>query len=184
MKPEVVIQTPKPKPYVEVPVPPKILKCTEEIPKKEIPSEDVEMKDESRPSAGKQKVVDSSTPTSATTKETPTSTGVKPKSKHVEFREPFEKGNYSEKPKRASPAFKFSSEIQESVDHDHLLNKVLDGPANCTLRDILSMFEMSKRMQAITKMQKIPLKTNMGKSKQTSSATIEHRAKRPVYLRL
>ena len=40
MKPEVAIQTPKPKPYVEVPVPPKILKCTEEIPKKEIPSED------------------------------------------------------------------------------------------------------------------------------------------------
>ena len=35
------------------------------------------------------------------------------------------------------------------------------------------MFEMSKRMQAITKMQKIPLKTNTGKSKQTSSATKE-----------
>ena len=173
MKPEVVIQTPKPKPYVEVPVPPKILKRTEEIPKKEIPSEDVEMKDESRPSAGKQKAVDSSTPMSATTKETPTSTGVKPKSKHVEFREPFEKGNYSEKLKRASPAFKFSSEIQESVDHDCLLNKVLDGPANCTLHDILSMFEMSKRMQAITKMQKIPLETNTGKSKQTSSVMIE-----------
>ena len=98
MKPEVVIQTPKPKPYVEVPVPPKILKCTEEIPKKEIPSEDVEMKDEFHPSAGKQKAVDSSTPSSATTKE-PTSTGVKPKSKHVEFHKPFEKGNYSEKPK-------------------------------------------------------------------------------------
>ena len=172
MKPEVVIQTPKPKPYVEVPVPPRILKRTEEIPKKEIPSEDVEMKDESRPSAGKQKAVDSSTPLSVTTKE-PTSTGVKPKSKHVEFRERIEKGNYSEKPKQASPAFKFSSEIQESVNHDRLLNKVLDGPANCTLRDILSMFEMSKRMQAITKTQKIPLETNTGKSKQTSSVTIE-----------
>ena len=35
------------------------------------------------------------------------------------------------------------------------------------------MFEMSKRMQAITKTQKIPLKTNMGKSKRTSSVTIE-----------
>ena len=172
MKPEVVIQMPKPKPYVEVPVPPRILKRTEEIPKKEIPSEDVEMKDEFHPSAGKQKAVDSSTPLSAMTKE-PTSTGVKPKSKHVEFCEPFEKGNYGEKPKRASPAFKFSSEIQESIDHDRLLNKVLDGPANCTLRDILSMFEMSKRMQAITKTQKIPLEMNMGKSKQTSSTTIE-----------
>jgi hypothetical protein len=53
MKPEVVIQMPKPKPYVEVPVPPRILKCTEEIPKKEIPTEDVEMKDEFRPNAGK-----------------------------------------------------------------------------------------------------------------------------------
>ena len=173
MKPEVVIQMPKPKPYVEVPVPPRILKHTEEIPKKEIPSEDIEMKDEFRPSAGKQKAVDSSTPTSVTTKETPMSTGVKPKSKHVEFREPSEKGNYSGKPKRASPAFKFSSEVQESVDHDHLLDKVLDGPANCTLRDILSTFEMSKRMQVITKTQKIPLETNTGNSKRTSSVTIE-----------
>ena len=172
MKPEVVIQTPKPKPCVEVPVPPRILKRTEEILKKEIPSEDVEMKDDFRLNASKQKAVDSSTPTSAMMKE-PTSTGVKPKSKHVEFREPVEKGNYTEKPKRASPAFKFSSEIQESVDHDHLLNKVLDGPVNCTLRDILSMFEMSKRIQAITKTQKIPLETNTGKSKRTSSVTIE-----------
>ena len=172
MKPEVVIQMPKPKPYVEVPVPPRILKHTEEIPKKEIPSEDVEMKDEFRPSTGKQKAVDLSTPTSATMKE-PMSTGVKPKSKHVEFRKPFKKGNYSEKLKQASPAFKFSSEIQESIDHNCLLNKVLDGPANCMLRNILSMFEMLKGMQAITKMQKIPLKTNTGKSKQTSSATIE-----------
>ena len=126
MKPEVVIQMPKPKPYVEVPVPPRILKRTEEIPKKEIPTEDIEMKDESRPSAGKQKAVDLSIPSSAMMKE-PTSTGVKPKSKHIEFHEPIEKGNYSEKPKRASPAFKFSSEIQESVNHDRLLNKVLDG---------------------------------------------------------
>jgi hypothetical protein len=173
MKPEVVIQTPKPKPYVEVPVPPRILKRTEELPKKEIPTEDVEMKDEFRPNAGKQKAVDTSTPMSATTQETPTSTGVKPKSKHVEFREPSEKGNYSGKPKRASPAFKFSSDVQESVDHDRLLDKVLDGPANCTLRDILSTFEMSKRMQVITKTQKIPLETNTGNPKRTSSATIE-----------
>ena len=126
MKPEVVIQAPKPKPFVEVPVPPRILKCTEEIPKKEIPTEDVEMKDKSCPSAGKQKAVDSSIPLSVMTKE-PTSTGVKPKSKHIEFRKPIEKGNYGERPKRASPAFKFSSEIQESINHDHLLNKVLDG---------------------------------------------------------
>jgi hypothetical protein len=173
MKPEVVIQTPKPKPYVEVPVPPRILKRTEELPKKEIPTEDVEMKDEFRPNAGKQKAVDTSTPMSATTQETPTSTGVKPKSKHVEFHEPSEKGNYSGKPKRASPAFKFSSDVQESVDHDRLLDKVLDGPANCTLRDILSTFEMSKRMQVITKTQKIPLETNTGNPKRTSSATIE-----------
>ena len=41
------------------------------------------------------------------------------------------------------------------------------------LHDILSMFEMSKRMQAITKTQKIPLETNTGKSKRTSSVTIE-----------
>ena len=167
MKPEVVVQMPKLKPYIKVPVPPRILKCTEELPKKEIPSED-----DFSPTASKQKAVDLSTPTSAMTKE-PTLTGVKPKSKHVEFREPFEKGNYSEKPKRVSLAFKFSSKIQESIDHDCLLNKVLDGLANCTLHDILSMFEMSKRMQAITKTQKIPLKTNTGKSKQTLSVTIE-----------
>ena len=158
MKPEVVIQMLKPKPYVKVPAPPRILKHTEEIPKKEIPSEDVEMKDEVRPSTGKQKVVDLSTPMSAMMKE-PTLTGVKPKSKHIEFHKPFEKGNYSEKPKRASPAFKFSSKIQESIDHDRLLNKVLDGPVNCMLHDILSMFEMSKRMQATTKTQKIPLES-------------------------
>ena len=85
MKPEVVIQTPKPKPYVEVPVPPRILKCTEEILKKEIPSEDVEMKDEFRPSAGKQKAVDSSTPTLAMMKETPMSTRVKPKTSTSNF---------------------------------------------------------------------------------------------------
>ena len=98
MKPEVVVQMLKPKPYVEVSVPPKILKHTEELPKKEIPSEDVEMKDDFHLNAGKQKVTDPSTPMSATMRE-PMSTGVKPKSKHVEFREPFEKGNYSEKPK-------------------------------------------------------------------------------------
>ena len=46
MKPEAFIQMPKPKPYVEVPVPPRILKHTKELLKKEIPSEDVEMKDE------------------------------------------------------------------------------------------------------------------------------------------
>ena len=46
MKPEVVIQTPKSKPNVDISVPPKILKHTEELLKKEIPSEDVEMKDE------------------------------------------------------------------------------------------------------------------------------------------
>jgi hypothetical protein len=108
-----------------------------------------------------------------TTQEIPTLTGVKPKSKHVEFREPSEKGNYSGKPKRASPAFKISSDIQESVDHDRLLDKVLDGPANCTLRDILSTFKMSKRMQVITKTQKIPLEMSTGNSKRTSSATIE-----------
>ena len=173
MKPEAFIQMPKPKPYVEVPVPPRILKCTEESLKKEIPSEDIEMKDEFCPSAGKQKVVDLSTPTSAMMKEVPTSTGVKPKSKHVEFHEPSEKGNYSGKPKRASPAFKFSSEVQESIDHDCLLDKVLDGPVNCMLHDILSTFKMSKRMQVITTTQKIPLKTNTGNSKQTSSITIE-----------
>ena len=96
MKPEVVIQTPKPKSYIDVPVPPKILKCTEELLKKEIPSEDVEMKDDFRPSASKQKATDLSTPMLATMKETPMSTGVKPKSKHIEFHEPSEKGNYSE----------------------------------------------------------------------------------------
>ena len=62
MKLEVVIQMPKPKPYVEVSVPPRILKCTKEIPKKEILSEDIEMKDEFRLSTGKQKAVDLGTP--------------------------------------------------------------------------------------------------------------------------
>ena len=79
MKPEVVIQMPKSKPNVDISVPPKILKCTEELLKMEIPSEDVEMKDDFCLNASKQKATDLSTPMSATTKE-PTSTGVKPKS--------------------------------------------------------------------------------------------------------
>ena len=170
-KPEVVIQTSKPKTTEEVPKVPRILKRTDELPKKETPSEDVEMKDEFRPRAGKQKAIDSTAPT--TTNVMPTPTNIKPKSKHVEFREPSEKGNYSGKPKRASPAFKFASEIQESVDHDRLLDKVLDGPANCTLREFMSTFEMSKRLQVITKIQKIPLNIEPKAATRTSSVAIE-----------
>ena len=173
MKPEVVIQSSKPKSYAEVPVPPRILKRTDELPKKETPREDVDMKDDFHPNNSKPIMTNPGVPTSATTNEIPTSTGVKPKNKHVEFREPTEKGNLSGKPKRSSPAFKFASEAQETVDHDRLLNKLLDSPANCTLREILSTFEISKRMQAITKTQKIPLESNTGNTKRTSSVTIE-----------
>jgi hypothetical protein len=61
------------------------------------------------------------------------------------------------KQKRASPSFKFSSEIQQSVNQDELLQKVLEGPVPLTLREFLSSYEMSKRMNSVTKTQKIPM---------------------------
>ena len=57
------------------------------------------MKDDFRPNNSKPIMTNSGVPTSATTNKIPTSTGVKPKNKHVEFREPTEKGNSSGKPK-------------------------------------------------------------------------------------
>jgi len=61
------------------------------------------------------------------------------------------------KPKRASPAFKFSSEIQQEVDQDELLRKILESPVQLTLRELLSSYEMSKHMNSATKTQKIPM---------------------------
>ena len=67
MKPEVVIQSSKPKSYAEVPVPPRILKRTDELPKKEIPKEDVDMKDDFHLNNSKPIMTNSGVPTSATT---------------------------------------------------------------------------------------------------------------------
>ena len=61
------------------------------------------------------------------------------------------------KPKRASPAFKFSSGIQQEVDQDELLRKILESPVQLTLQEILSSYKMSKCMNSATKMQKIPM---------------------------
>ena len=74
-----------------------------------------------------------------------------------------------------SPAFKFSSEVQESVNHDHLLDKVLNAPVNITLRELMSTFEMSKRIQAITKTQKKPLE-NAPESKHAAESKAPCRA--------
>ena len=61
------------------------------------------------------------------------------------------------KPKRASPSFKFSSTVQESINQDELLKRILDEPIKISFRELLSSYEMAKCIQAITKSQKISI---------------------------
>ena len=84
----------------------------------------------------------------------------------------------SMKMKCASPAFKFSSEVQESVDQNALLNKILDQPITLTMCEILSSYKVSKQFQAITKSQKIPI--NSGTEKPTKENSPRQAEKQKV----
>ena len=61
------------------------------------------------------------------------------------------------KPKHASPSFKFSSTVQESINQDELLERILDEPGKISFHELLSSYEMAKCIQAITKSQKISI---------------------------
>ena len=75
----------------------------------------------------------------------------------VEIIDEANKDKLAGKPKRASPAFKFASAVQESVNQDKFLERVLDEPVTITFRELLSSYEVSKRIQSITKSQKISI---------------------------
>jgi hypothetical protein len=74
----------------------------------------------------------------------------------IEIIEPPTKTKGTDKPKCASPSFKFSSTIQESVNQDELLERILNEPVKVTFHDLLGSYEIAKQVQSITKSQKIP----------------------------
>ena len=76
---------------------------------------------------------------------------------HMEIMDEYSKDKASANPKRASPSFKFASTTQESVNQDELLELLLNEPVKITFRELLSLCELSKRAQAITISQKIPI---------------------------
>src|SRR6266849_2812672 len=109
----------------------------------------------------------------------------KSKTKHnvtfedVEIIDEANKDKLAGKPKRALPAFKFASAVQESVNQDKFLEHVLDEPVTITFRELLSSYEVSKRIQSITKSQKILINgakeqaSTGSTAKRISNATIE-----------
>src|SRR6266849_6780190 len=97
----------------------------------------------------------------------------------VEIIDEANKDKLAGKPKRASPAFKFASAVQESVNQDKFLERVLDEPVTITFRELLSSYEVSKRIQSITKSQKISINgakeqvSTGSTAKRISNATIK-----------
>src|SRR3984885_2774989 len=136
------VEKPKAQVYVEVPRPPKILQRDEPNPQKE----DVEMADQA-PTPIKTIVPPSAEPPAA--REAP----IKPMPQGVRVKE----DAAPRKLPRASPAYKFSSAVQESVDYDAFVDKLLDEQVSLSLREILSSYEVAKRVQYLTKSQKIPI---------------------------
>ena len=92
----------------------------------------------------------------------------------VEMVDEANKDKLAGKQKRASPAFKFASAVQESVNQDNLLERILDEPVKITLRELLSSYEISKRIQSITKSQKIPV--NGAKTQAPARDTVKRSA--------
>ena len=167
-------------PEVEIPVPPKT------ILKRQMPvaaqDEDVAMESIPEPVQVPDKKIEAQTKVPTAKSDSPKEVQHKVPKEKVKGKMSFEDVEYIEigttekptKPKRASPAFKFSSEIQESVDQNALLDKVLDQPIMLTMREILSSYEVSKRVQAITKSQKIPINPGAEKpNKENSPKTAE-----------
>ena len=166
-------------PKVEIPVPPKT------ILKRRTPAvaqdEDVVMESIPEPAQALKKIENPAEVPTANS-EIPKETQQKIPKEKAKGKVSFEDVEYIEigttekptKPKRASPAFKFSSEVQESVDQNALLDKVLDQPITLTMHEILSSYEVSKRIQAITKSQKIPINSTTEKTtKETSPKSVE-----------
>ena len=133
------VEKPKAQVYVEVPPPPKVLRREDRSPQKE----DVEMADQA-PTAIRKITPPSAEQPAARFKPTPQGVRIK-------------EDAAPNKPKRASPAYKFSSAVQESVDYDALVDKILDERISLSLREILSSYEVAKRMQSMTKSQKISI---------------------------
>jgi hypothetical protein len=97
----------------------------------------------------------------------------------IEMVDEANKDKFMGKPKRASPAFKFASAVQESVNQDEFVERLLDEKISVSIRELLSSYEVSKRIQAITKSQKIPvagIKTQVPARetiKRTANVTLE-----------
>jgi len=148
---------------VEIPTPPKT------ILKRQTPAvtqdEDVVMESIPEPTQTPEKKIETPAEVPTVKRDIPKETQHKVPKEKAKGKVSFEDIEYieigmTEKPtklKRASPAFKFSSEVQESVDQNALLDKVLDQPITLTMCEILSSYEVSKQIQAITKSQKIPI---------------------------
>src|SRR5580693_55435 len=153
------VERPKAQVYVEVPPPPKIFQRDKQIPQRE----DIEMADQA-PTPIK-KITPPSDEQKAASK-----VPVKPMPQGVRVKE----DAVPNKPKRSSPAYKFSSAVQESVDYDTLVNKILDERVSLSLREILSSYEVAKRVQSMTKSQKIPIGgPENTKSAKTTRAYVE-----------
>jgi hypothetical protein len=60
--------------------------------------------------------------------------------------------------KRASPAYRFASELQEDVDIENLFKSIMDKEIPVKIGDVLgSSFELCRRLQMATKTQRIPV---------------------------
>ena len=60
--------------------------------------------------------------------------------------------------KRASPAYRFASELQENVDIENLFKAIMDKEIPVKIGDVLgSSFELCRRLQTATKTQRIPV---------------------------
>ncbi|KAF9516225.1 hypothetical protein BS47DRAFT_1390860 [Hydnum rufescens UP504] len=160
------------KAYVEIPQrpvrqdqpsstkPPTILKresCTAD-PMPALPNEDIEMKDatmgkpetrkQSIPSMGKDLPLPKAKPKTRTTLDDIVVHG---KDDHIK--------------KRASPAYRFASELQERVDVDTLFNSLMDKEVTVRLGDVIgSSYELCKRLQIATKTQHVPVKPEAARS--------------------
>ncbi|KAF9521034.1 hypothetical protein BS47DRAFT_1356990 [Hydnum rufescens UP504] len=141
-------------PPVDNPKVPTILKrearTTEPTPA--LPNKDVEMRDATmdQPSSRKQKEV-------VGNKEVPIMK-LRPKTnpalEDVVVRSKPDQGK-----KRALPAYRFASELQENVDIEALYKTLMDKDVTVKLGNILgSSFELCKRLQVATKMQHVPVK--------------------------
>ncbi|KAF9511881.1 hypothetical protein BS47DRAFT_1363522 [Hydnum rufescens UP504] len=159
-------------PPVENPKVPTILKketCIAE-PTPTAPNEDIEMWDGTSigPTRHKQKEA-------AEDKKAPASK-VKPKRKSS-LEDVVVRDKTDQIKKRASPAYCFANELQEKVDTEVLFWSLMDKEVTVKLGDILgSSFELGKRLQLATKMQRVPIKSEIAGSHNVEATvnSLEH----------